>query len=218
MNDKDDGIQDSTSNSRDGIEIEDPSYRKDGILRKSAIDFDGVNDGFNIPNNFGLYQHDFTIECWAKFDKYLQSNKQKLFYLHGEIHGHMHWRPESDAVTWSARYFGEHYWDHIILIKNPKDTTNFHYYAATINHNIEDKGYYDGDMVGGQNNNGIQQYSVENVIGLKYWDYEYESFFDGMMEEVRISNVVRSSEWIATTYNSINDYTSFLSFGSEEKN
>jgi hypothetical protein len=41
-------------------------------------------------------------------------------------------------------------------------------------------------------------------------------FYDGSMDEVRISKVCRSSGWILTEYNNQNDPSSFLSFEPEE--
>jgi hypothetical protein len=213
MNDIDDGIQDSTSNSRDGIEIEDPSYRKDGILGKSAIDFDGVNDGFNIPNNFGLYQHDFTIECWAKFDSYPTSKQTQLIFLGGEICAHLCYRTKSDAIDWEVRYTGEHYWDSIHIVNNPSDISNFHYYAATAEHNIIDKAFYDGSFIGSQDNDNIDTHIYSNIIGFRPSDNS--CYFDGLMEEIRISNIARGFEWVTTSYNTMNNSPSFLSFGSQ---
>jgi hypothetical protein len=39
--------------------------------------------------------------------------------------------------------------------------------------------------------------------------------FDGSMDEVRISKVCRSQEWITTQFNNQNDVSSFLKFGRE---
>ena len=39
---------------------------------------------------------------------------------------------------------------------------------------------------------------------------------DGVLDEVRISDIVRTPDWIATGYNNQNDPSSFLGFGPEE--
>lgn len=41
-------------------------------------------------------------------------------------------------------------------------------------------------------------------------------FFKGAMDEVRISNTARSDSWIITTYNTINDPSSFYTVGNQE--
>jgi len=43
-----------------------------------------------------------------------------------------------------------------------------------------------------------------------------EYFWDGIIDEVRISKINRSSEWIETIYNTINDPSNFFSAGPEE--
>ena len=42
------------------------------------------------------------------------------------------------------------------------------------------------------------------------------AYFDGTVDEARISSVVRSSAWIKTSYNTISDPSDFLSIGPEE--
>jgi hypothetical protein len=43
-----------------------------------------------------------------------------------------------------------------------------------------------------------------------------EYFWDGIVDEVRISQINRGSGWIETTYNTINDPPNFFSVGPEE--
>jgi biopolymer transport protein ExbB len=43
-------------------------------------------------------------------------------------------------------------------------------------------------------------------------------FFSGTMDEVRISNAVRSADWITTTYNNQNSPSTFYTVGSEQNN
>jgi hypothetical protein len=41
------------------------------------------------------------------------------------------------------------------------------------------------------------------------------AYFDGILDEVRVSNTARSADWLATQYNNHNSPSTFLSFGSE---
>jgi hypothetical protein len=43
----------------------------------------------------------------------------------------------------------------------------------------------------------------------------YDRYFDGLIDEIRISNAERSSSWVNTCYNTMNDPSSFLSVGPE---
>jgi hypothetical protein len=40
-------------------------------------------------------------------------------------------------------------------------------------------------------------------------------FLDGKVDEIRISDIVRSDDWLLTSYNTVNSSSTFLSFGSE---
>jgi len=55
-----------------------------------------------------------------------------------------------------------------------------------------------------------------NAIGDCYLSSVYN--FDGIIDEVRISNTVRNSSWIETTYNTITNSSTFISIESEEYN
>jgi hypothetical protein len=44
----------------------------------------------------------------------------------------------------------------------------------------------------------------------------FSSYYNGVIDEIRISKICRSSSWISTEYNNQNDPFSFLSFGPEE--
>ena len=59
----------------------------------------------------------------------------------------------------------------------------------------------------------IQDYGKNVYIG-KY--NNLNSFTPGSIDELRISNVARTQEWISTEYNNQNNPLSFLSFGPEE--
>jgi len=52
----------------------------------------------------------------------------------------------------------------------------------------------------------------ENNPGVQY------QFYDGLIDEVRISNIARTDNWIETTFNTQNNPSTFMSFGAEETN
>jgi len=54
----------------------------------------------------------------------------------------------------------------------------------------------------------------KNFVAGCCWDINF--FFDGYIDEIRISDNARSVEWITTTYNNQDDLSNFLSFGPEE--
>ncbi len=61
---------------------------------------------------------------------------------------------------------------------------------------------------------GIQSGDKSNVVGAVYNGTSYIYFFNGLIDEIRVSNVARSAAWIKASYNSGNN--SLVSYGSEE--
>lgn len=92
----------------------------------------------------------------------------------------------------------------------------WYYLAATFEGN-ELRAYKDGvptdstsfDMTDPQTE------SATAKIGRHATDTDPANFFDGMIDEVRISNKVRSADWIRVQNKSMRDY-GFVSFGNEE--
>jgi hypothetical protein len=44
------------------------------------------------------------------------------------------------------------------------------------------------------------------------------AFFEGGQDEIRVSNVIRSSDWIKTEYNNQNSPTTFFGVGQAQSN
>ncbi len=72
--------------------------------------------------------------------------------------------------------------------------------------------------------NGVEQTNVSSFTSspvttsavLELGRYTEQNYFQGIIDEVRISNIYRDSSWIVTEYNNQNDPTNFLVFGPEE--
>ncbi len=82
-------------------------------------------------------------------------------------------------------------------------------------------GFVDG--VKGATNNSTKQYPQISSNGLYYGIGATDStnggngvYFSGLVDEVRISNVARSADWITTEYNNQSAPASFYTVGSEE--
>ncbi|KKM85457.1 hypothetical protein LCGC14_1288840, partial [marine sediment metagenome] len=56
--------------------------------------------------------------------------------------------------------------------------------------------------------------SISNSYDLQFSHGTYD--FDGLLDEVRISNIIRSADWIVTEYNNQYDPDNFYSVGSEQ--
>jgi hypothetical protein len=60
----------------------------------------------------------------------------------------------------------------------------------------------------------IQTYNLE--IGGVHNQYPNRMYYEGFLDEVRVSSITRSPEWISTSFNNQQDPGSFLSIGPEE--
>lgn len=87
----------------------------------------------------------------------------------------------------------------------------WHHLVATIN-GTTGKIYKNGiEAVSGTVNAAVD---ASSTIQMGRFNNSY--FFNGSLDEVRISNAVRSADWIKTEYNNQSDPSSFISVSSEE--
>jgi hypothetical protein len=90
--------------------------------------------------------------------------------------------------------------------------------------NVELRFYVDGQLDGSLSLTppyGSITNSLPTVIGASIYDEgtlhgEDKQFFDGIIDEVRLSNEVRSAEWIQTGYTNQNNPSGFYLLGEEE--
>ena len=68
--------------------------------------------------------------------------------------------------------------------------------------------------------NGVFRSSRDGIVSIdtNTGNLHVGQYFDGMIDEIRISSGVRNASWIKTSYNTMNNTSTFLSFGSEENN
>jgi hypothetical protein len=198
-----------------------PSYVPTRVGGKIAggQNFDGVDDhincGYDTSLDIGGTQ--ITLEAWIDFSGYDPSN-----YL--GIMSHDGW---SEGYRLVIRDNGNPLFFHLpedaSWLGSSQDTPTDSWAHVT--------GVYDGSKmmiyINGvkDSNEQIKTNSIEisanefwighgdNVVGETY-SYPWNGFLD----EIRISNVVRSADWIATQYNNQNDTASFYTLGAEEIN
>jgi hypothetical protein len=72
--------------------------------------------------------------------------------------------------------------------------------------------FIDDQSVNYDDKTGTTRYDSQNLlIGVGVWSGNPVDYFDGNIDEVRISNIKRDTCWIKTTFNTINDPGSFYS-------
>jgi len=202
-------IYDSTGNDNDGTKkgANEPN-EVDGQIGK-AQEFD-ITDDYIVranPPDFNFGTGDFTLEVLVKadagitrrflIDKYIgigyslefQSSGTLRFFIRDATH------TTNNTATSALR----------------KDDSNYH--LATALRKVNDiELYVDGVF---EDSNTPGAVNVTAVVDFHLGSTRIpDNFLDGIEDEVRISNVARSAEWIKATSESIFD--DLLAFGSEE--
>ncbi len=191
-------IKDSTGNNNDGTPQGSMTSGDlvDGKVGK-ALDFDGSDDYVSVPDSTSLRPQNMTLEALIKSDVLLSSkdfpimlNKQnwtiKSGYLLGqysESDGSLGIRILDGTSSYEVKYSEPNYneWMHIVGVYDGQYLRIFK--------NDEEK-----------NTNNIGSVTVaHDTTSLKISN----SVFDGLIDEVRISNTARSSAWIKATYYSL---------------
>lgn len=206
-------VQDSTSNENNGAKkaANEPTEVNGKIAK--AQDYDGATAGYLITttlNPSSELGNNVTYEVLVY--PHAQSNYKGIIGDQSTID------EEGVAFTYINGWnFG--YGDEAAWYQNPNlgDLTlnEWTYLAGTINVNVNVNIFKDGAQVGDPLSAGSSSivHTTALVIGRDADDAN-NRYFDGIIDEVRISNVVRSAAWIKGSYNSGND--SLLAYGSEE--
>ncbi len=202
---------DSTGNHNDCAPNGGVSHNVTGEI-DGAAGFDGSSSYATIP--FGL-SPPYTIECWANPVTLTQDNAIVSFQ-----------QTDSGGSGVSMGIYNT---------KNALAVGNYAYQYAlsgVSTHLTAGTWAYWCDAVTAANNiafylNGAAQtlssspnsyYSNDanyRVIGARH-STSYSRFWNGAVDEVRISNIVRSASWLSTEYNNQQSPSSFYTVGSEE--
>ena len=151
---------------------------------------------------------DFTIEAWMEADSSTE--------VYGITQTHTAPSYTSDFIFF---YNGASnlWWMRSKQLAEPGGFT-----ATNFNHVVmawdQSAGTYEGFVngVSAGTSASISGYGGINSIKLASRGDATSSFWDGVMDEMRISTSLRSDDYILTTYNITSDPASFISFGAEE--
>jgi len=188
-----------------------PDYHQSGDCGYS-VNFDGSTDGFNIPNNMMsgtdqpacLYAH-------AKFDVACPSGTEHLICMGSDNYYWIIYHSTRTQVEFKS-FHGVY---NNLLVKDCNmDTNNFAQYAGSSTGNFKES-YYNGGYVGASGAQCDESASGPNSIG--YYGAGNSYYFNGKLDETRISSVDRSHSWISAVWNTTNAPLSFCSVGEEEE-
>jgi len=199
---------DMSGNSNNGILTNGPTWTTGKF--GSALSFDGTDDYVDI-NDFQL-GGEITVEGWI-YPKSHQNWQRLLDFGNG---------PASDNIVFAASqgttgqplldvYVGSTYYR--ASSSDPITLNSWHHLVGVLG-GKKVKLYVDNvlkaDVTGPAGLNNLIR--TNNFIGKSNWSAD--SYFNGSIDEVRISNVARSAAWIKATYYSLNN--SLLTYGAEE--
>ncbi|MFX1391920.1 MAG: DUF2341 domain-containing protein, partial [Promethearchaeota archaeon] len=215
------GIEDSTSNSNDGTDYSGVSFNNVGQVAKSVGFNDASNQRIQITDDTSLHISDqLTVEAWinpTKVDEWIsivskmdgdwnsQLSSNEDLYSAVDNNGRLFigLANSGSYYEWTSDvYLSAGTWQHIVFTYNSSTS------ICTA--------YKNGDFEDSQNF-GLGTLATNTrplYIGFnRGWIVES---FDGTIDEVRISNTVRSAEWIKTEFNNQKYPNTFYSVGSEQ--
>ena len=175
-----------------------------------ADEFDGNNDHIRTGVSF---DYDYrTVSFWINTDNKPSSDPNAILSQNADTlnYGQIYANIQSDGLH--AKAGGEGAGGEFIFNIN-LDTW---YLVQLIRDHQITKYYVNGNLIdtGNSGNTGSSHGANPNlIIGSSRY---YDRLFDGITDELRVSNIVRSSDWISTEYNNQNNPSSFYSVGPEE--
>jgi hypothetical protein len=202
--------EDSTSYGNDGDQNNNGNTASGKI--GGAQDFDGADDYVDLGSPAALnLTTTFSVTAWVKWRA---TGVDQVIYASGSVNGD-HYRVDVNNCNTdglSLREDGEachpanstllpaNTWHHVAVVKDGDSGTNVTFYLD---------GVSDGTASAGTSGaNGLKR------IGAR--TESTDMFFDGFIDEVRISSVARTAEWIETEYNNQKAPAAFYTVGIEE--
>ena len=204
-------IIDSTSHADDGSSVGSmiSDDLVDGKIGK-AINFYGSNNGISCSTLLAVSSA-ITFEAEVKtVDTYDQFPIAKYNGITGAyINISQNGKMSIGGKDGSGNY-------HSLASNNTYDCSAFIYIAGTIDENlwkIYGNGVLDGTLDTGYTSTNL---SNSDHLGLGYWSHNNSHYVNGVVDEVRISDIARSAAWLKTTYYS--NRNQLLNYGYEETN
>jgi len=196
-------IYDSTNNSVDlgSFGSMSASDLVTGVIG-NAIRFDGSNDRLDSLSQITF--EDFTFEAWGRADTW--SNWRTIL------------APDGDARDFCTNAGALTFWDSVEYTIGPiLSGTDWKYLVTRYNDTASVdrlRGFVDGSLTSQTANPSYASISAVVRVAACLYGGSYVDFWDGKLDEIRVSKTARSEAWIKASYESGRD--NLLSFGSEE--
>ena len=185
-----------------------PVQSTNGVF-SNAQDFDGSNDYIDLGT---INPTSVTVSAWVKREGNGDGQGWQDIVGNQDFNngGYLLFLfPEATGVYWRTNYSGGN--DNV---NGSATTSDWHLYTGTFTGSTS-RAYIDGVLVDTDNTASLAASGKDMSIGDDAVGGN-NGFFDGLIDEVRISDVARSTDWIATEYNNQNDPSTFYSIAAAD--
>jgi hypothetical protein len=204
-------VYDSTSNNIDLTPNAMESGDQVGGPIDGSINFDGDPERLASSNTITI--ESFTIEAWVSSDSWTGWH---TFVSVADAAGE-NWRDfgssdddpfiDPDGTSYDiAQLQSGTAWRHIVGRYDDSAGSN------------RLRGFINGTITGDTANPSLSSLTGYVALGSLNYYGSWSDYYNGRLDEVRISNISRSSDWIAAEYNNQNDTSTFYTVGAEQIN
>ncbi len=206
-------ISDSTANNNNGTtHFMDSTDQVSGIV-DGSFDFDGENDNIStsyaseiMTLSFWFKTNDFSLDhslCGQRYDAVEKAGNWQMNWTSTNTLGVVGYNSSAANHTFILdTSFNQDTWYNLVMVSNESNVSFY------VNGTLDSAHNFDTILGGGSNTEVFH-------IGGCGKDGRYE-VFNGTIDEVRISTIVRNFSWIKTAYNTARNQTEFIILGSEE--
>jgi hypothetical protein len=211
-------IVDSTGNGNDGTPFNGPKYNVEGIIA-GAMQFDGGSNQYiscGDQDSLDFKEGDFTLECWVKTagttDQDILSKLEDFkgnqgyaltLQSSGERMGALLYDGAQHKLDSGSAQINKDEW-HYLVVTFDRDENGIYYCDGEVDQKTDIHSWN-----GATSTDQAFEFCRTNLDGM-------DTYFSGILDEARISDSVRSEDWIWTCYSNIGDIINFLDIGEEK--
>jgi len=196
---------DSTSSGATATQNNSPTQGAGQI--DGSLAFNGSTQYLSVASSAVNVTGDRTFEAWINVNTFTSAARLYINNVDGTNVTQVDINTSSNRFVWIASDSSGTY----KLLSNANASTWYHVvgtYNATSHAQVL---YVNGANVGTTEGVGYANGSVGTNIGRRT---DATNFFNGSLDEIRVSNVVRTAGWVTTSYNNQNSPSTFYSVGS----
>jgi hypothetical protein len=176
-----------------------------------ALDLDGDDDSITIPNRFKASLTQYTLSAWAN----ITANQDNAIFwrLNGDF-----LYPRGDVLANGSYRMQLRIDGAVDLIFAPPVAAGIHHFVFvySMSQGTDSELWLDGELVASKSLAGsvLAQGAHDLAFGV---DTDLGGRLEGVLDEVRLSNVVRSHGWILATYRIQAHTSEYVTFGPVEE-